>query len=249
MQEAARLRTLGLTDTQVALQLGICVNTIRRWRGRVHREGLTEAPGRKGSARCPRCEGGALDEAAYAHLLGWYLGDGHIALARGTPHLLTVYNDDRYPRLSSEVEASIRAVKPGTSVWCRQRHGCTAVCASWHHWPCLFPQHGDGRKHDRAIVLEPWQQEIADEHPGRLLRGLFHSDGCRVQNWAIGANGQRYEGYPRYLFSNASADIIGICCAALVRLGAAHTHPRRDTVSVARKASVALLDEHVGPKG
>ncbi|MEH3077939.1 MAG: hypothetical protein PGN11_14935 [Quadrisphaera sp.] len=68
------------------------------------------------------------------------------------------------------------------------------------------------------------------------------------QNWAIGANGQRYEGYPRYLFSNASADIISICCAALDRLGVAHTHPRRDMVSVARTASVAILDEHVGPK-
>jgi hypothetical protein len=25
-----------------------------------------------------------------------------------------------------------------------------------------FPQHGPGRKHERPIVLEPWQLEIVD---------------------------------------------------------------------------------------
>ncbi|MGQ7296071.1 helix-turn-helix domain-containing protein [Quadrisphaera sp. KR29] len=90
LQEAARLREAGLTDAQVAHQLGICVNTIRRWRRRIRREDLVEAPGRTGSAACPRCESGRVDEAAYAHLLGWYLGDGHIALARGAPRLLTI---------------------------------------------------------------------------------------------------------------------------------------------------------------
>ena len=25
------------------------------------------------------------------------------------------------------------------------------------HWPCLFPQHGPGRKHTRKIELEQWQ--------------------------------------------------------------------------------------------
>ncbi|WP_255515053.1 hypothetical protein [Quadrisphaera sp. INWT6] len=192
--------------------------------------------------------GGPLDRGAYAHLLGWYLGDGHIALARGIPRLLAIFNDAKYPDLSDEVEAAIRAVKPGASVWRRLRHGCFAISASWHHWPCLFPQHGEGRKHEREIVLAPWQQEIVDEHPGLLLRGLFHSDGCRVQNWATSASGKRYEGYPRYLFSNASEDIIGICCSALDRLGIRWTRPRRDMVSVARRDAVALLDEHVGPK-
>lgn len=53
----------------------------------------------------------------------------------------------------------------------------------WHHWPCLFPQHGPGRKHERPIVLEHWQREIVEQHPGPFLRGLFHSDGCRVTDW------------------------------------------------------------------
>ncbi|WP_306821808.1 hypothetical protein [Streptomyces sp. NP160] len=94
----------------------------------------------------------------------------------------------------------------------------------------------------------PWQQAIIDAHAGKLLRGLFHSDGARVQNWGIGANGKRYEGYVRYFFDNASQDIIGICCASLDRLGISYTRPKERTVSVARRAAVAVLDEHVGPK-
>lgn len=36
------------------------------------------------------------------------------------------------------------------------------------HWPCLFPQHGPGRKHHRRIALEPWQEAIVKEAAVRL---------------------------------------------------------------------------------
>jgi hypothetical protein len=114
----------------------------------------------------------------------------------------------------------------------------------------LFPQHGPGRKHERPIVLEPWQQAIVDAHPGPLLRGLFHSDGCRVTNWTVRPlrdGPKRYE-YPRYLFSNESTDILAICTDALDAIGARWTAPRRNVVSVARRESVARLDQIVGPK-
>jgi hypothetical protein len=68
------------------------------------------------------------------------------------------------------------------------------------HWPCLFPQHGAGRKHERPIVLEPWQRETIEADPRPFLRGLFRSDGCRITNWAVrqlAAGPKRYE-YPRY---------------------------------------------------
>jgi hypothetical protein len=65
--------------------------------------------------------------------------------------------------------------------------------------PCLFPQHGPGRKHERRIELTPWQQELVDLDPRPLVRGLLHSDGCRVLNWVNGTP------YPRYhFFSNVS---------------------------------------------
>ena len=88
---------------------------------------------------------------------------------------------------------------------------------SWKHWPCLFPQHGPGRKHERPIVLEPWQQRVVEAHPADFLRGLFHSDGSRVANWAsrvVGGELRRYD-YPRWQFTNSSADIRELCCAAL----------------------------------
>jgi hypothetical protein len=58
--------------------------------------------------------------------------------------------------------------------------GCTEVASYSKHWPCLFPQHGPGRKHERRIELVPWQQELVDLDPRPLVRGLLHSDGCRV---------------------------------------------------------------------
>lgn len=48
---------------------------------------------------------------------------------------------------------------------------------------------------------------------------------------------KRYE-YPRYLFSNESADIIGICADALDGIGVHWTLPRPNMLSVARRADV-----------
>ena len=129
--------------------------------------------------------------------------------------------------------------------------GCRITAVGWKHWPCLFPQHGPGRKHNRRIALEPWQVAIVDQHPGRFLRGLFHSDGCRVTNWTekmVAGERKRYE-YPRYFFSNRSEDILRLCEWALDLLGIEHRRSNVWNVSVARRASVAALDAHVGPKG
>ena len=105
----------------------------------------------------------------------------------------------------------------------------------------VFPQHGPGRKHERPIVLADWQLELVEQHPGALLRGLIHSDGCRFVN--TGTNWV----HPRYSFSNRSADIRGIFGAACDRLGLGWTTAPH-TVYVSRKVDVAILDELVGPK-
>jgi hypothetical protein len=105
-------------------------------------------------------------------------------------------------------------------------------------------------KHKRPIALQDWQQEIVDTYSGIVVRGLIRSGGCRVTNWArrpVGGELKRYE-YPRYFFSNKSMDILGLCCAALDRLGIAYRRPRWDRVWVARREAVAALDVWVGPK-
>ncbi len=87
------------------------------------------------------------------------------------------------------------------------------VQSYWNHWPCLFPQHGPGRKHERALTLEDWQRLIVTAHPADFLRGLMHSDGCRVNNWAtrtVAGVKKRYD-YPRWQFVNHSSDIRAWC--------------------------------------
>jgi hypothetical protein len=139
---------------------------------------------------------------------------------------------------------------PTSSVFCVQRTGCTEVKSTSKHWPCLFPQHGPGRKHLRKIQLEPWQRAIVTEQPGDFARGLFHSDGCRFTNRVRRplADGDHWYEYPRYMFTNESKDILGICAETLDLLGVDWRYSRRNTISVARRDAVARLDQFVGPK-
>jgi hypothetical protein len=105
-------------------------------------------------------------------------------------------------------------------------------------------------KHTRRIVLEPWQREIAEEYPGKFLRGLFHSDGCPITNWTVrmvAETPMRYE-YPRYYFTNTSADIRALCTWALDLMGIAWRQSNPRQISVARRQAVAAVDARVGPK-
>jgi len=54
----------------------------------------------------------------------------------------------------------------------------------------------------RLISLTGWQRRICNQYPELLLRGLIHSDGCRVINRVWG--GAKRYAYPRYEFSNRS---------------------------------------------
>ncbi len=65
----------------------------------------------------------------------------------------------------------MRAVRPDNKVMTQQKLGCTEVLSFSKHWPCLFPQHGPGRKHMRRIELADWQQVIVEGHPGDFARG------------------------------------------------------------------------------
>jgi len=107
-----------------------------------------------------------------------------------------------------------------------------------------------GKKHERRIALEPWQQEIVDAHPSEFIRGLIHSDGCPITNWTtrtIAGERKRYE-YPRYFFTNLSTDIRQLYTDTLDKVGVSWKQANAYNISDARKASVALMDTHVGPK-
>ncbi len=112
-------------------------------------------------------------------------------------------------------------------------------------WLHAFPQHGPGRKHERPIRLEPWQQEIVSRHPGEFVRGLIHSDGCRTINrfrTALPSGRVAEYAYARYFFSNLSGDIRALFCATCDVLGVRWTLSNPRNVSVAHRKSVAVLD-------
>ena len=121
----------------------------------------------------------------------------------------------------------------------------------WKGWLEVFPHWGTGRKHERPIVLADWQRAIVDEHPRPFIRGLIHSDGCRCVNRfktkLPSGRIAEYE-YPRYFFSNLSADIRRIFCEHCELLGIQCTQSNPRNVSISHRKSVALLDEFVGPK-
>lgn len=246
---AKLLSGLGTLDRENAAICGVSIRAIRHWRAGDRRTGPDSY--RTSTPTCPRCGGRSLDDEAYAYLLGLYLGDGHITRSRRT-HVLWLACSDAWPGLLALAKLTTSLVMPSSKVFCASQRGvaCTYVKSVSKHWPCLFPQHGPGRKHQRKIELEPWQEEIVSKHPGDFARGLFHSDGCRLINRVRRPvkGGDRFYEYPRYLFVNMSADIHRLCGEALDRLGVAWRFSKPTTISVARREAVARLDEFVGPK-
>ncbi|MGW3622376.1 helix-turn-helix domain-containing protein [Streptomyces sp. NPDC000880] len=251
-QKAITLLRGGTKNADVARKLDVPPGTISYWL-HMDRAKRGECPGAHQSA-CPRCDG-VMNARAYAYLLGVYLGDGHIIQNRAmrSPSL-SVTCADSWPGLMDECERAMRSVFPSNSVCRVRRKGCREVKMYSKHLWCLFPQHGPGKKHERKIALEPWQQEIVDEHPWEFIRGLVHSDGCRIANWTtrlVGGERKRYE-YPRYFFSNKSDDIRNLFSDTLTKVGVEWTTLARGSdpfnISVAKRASVALMDLYVGPK-
>ena len=126
-----------------------------------------------------------LPGSAYAYLLGLYLGDGCISACAWDVFRRRITCCDAYPHLMELCEEAMLAILPNR-VGRVHRVGCTELYSHSKHWPCLFPQHGPGRKHERSIVLAPWQRSVVEQHPKDLLRGLIHSDRCRSINVATG---------------------------------------------------------------
>ncbi|MGP3771560.1 transcriptional regulator [Streptomyces sp. SDT5-1] len=252
-KRALDLVAQGRSLNSVSKETGVSRAALRAWQTRI--EPLPRMLSQ--AAPCVRCgpePGPPADAAAYSYLLGLYLGDGCISAGARSGYFLRIACADAYPGLIELCCTAMRSINPSGRCARVQAVGYTSVVGYSRHWPCLFPQHGPGKKHERAIDLEPWQQEIVDAHPWEFVRGLVHSDGCRVTNWTtriIGGERKRYE-YPRYFFTNTSADIIRLYTSTLDRLGIEWKSLGQSraavTISVARKGSVVLMDAHVGPK-
>jgi hypothetical protein len=192
------------------------------------------------------------DSYSYAYLLGVYLGDGYIAHIRRSFQLVIAL-DASYPDVIDQCRGAIVLTLPSARPHVNRHpvHRAVRVTAGSKRWPDLFPQMGPGRKHERPIVLAPWQRATVDAHPWPFVRGLIHSDGCRTVNRfkTLLPSGRLAEyAYPRYFFSNLSDDIRGLFCESCEQLGLRWTQSNHRNISVSHRASVALLDENVGPK-
>jgi hypothetical protein len=242
---ATKMMAAGIPFGEVCRRLGLPRGTVGHWfYGERARRRLTHPPEPSRCLRCRPAPATPDEGAAYSYLLGLYLGDGHLVTAAKVP-VLRIFCADSWPGLIEQCERAVLTVL-AARVRRVQKRGCVGVQSYSNHWPCLLPQHGPGRKHERSIVLAGWQQPIIDAHPGHFLRGLFHSDGCRVTNRI--RRGDKTYAYPRYNFSNESADTMGLCQESLDRLGIGWRMCRRNMLSVARREAVAELDRHVGPK-
>lgn len=249
IDEVRKLAGDGLSVAEVVAVTGVPRSTVRDWL-----DGTSRGKQVKDERHCGRCgekhDTSIIATAAYAYLLGIYLGDGCISPGPRGVHRLRVNLDSRHPGIIEECAAALRLVAPSNRVGRQLRSGGfersrpgsateLSVYAKW--WPCLIPQHGPGRKHLRPIRLQAWQAPVLASHPAAFIRGLLHSDGCRFMN--TGTNWR----HPRYSFSNRSDDIRGLFIDAcdVLELGWT-TAPH--TVYVSRKADVAKLDTLVGPK-
>lgn len=244
---ALELIAAGHNDCQVARMTGIPRGTIRDWRRPTYVR-------RTRCETCPRCwgPGRTVRFAAgdYAELLALYLGDGCISpLAR--TYRLRITLDTKYPGIIAETCALVSRCFPANRVDQVQAVGCVNVSLYSSHLPCVFPQHGPGKKHERPIELESWQIEQVDAAPWRFIRGCIRSDGCCFVNRTDIHRPKPYE-YLSYDFSNKSKDIIDLFVAACDRV-AVFTRVNRSAtgrwdVRINRRSSVALMLEHVGIK-
>lgn len=228
----------GLNDCEIARRVQIPRSTVRDIRRR-----RTDSPPR---AFCPRCWDRArqmrftADE--YCELLGLYLGDGCVSRAARTSSL-RIALDGAYPGLVDRTRGLLQRCMNGRPVQIVRApdSNVRVVQAHSRHWSCLFPQHGPGPKHERAIVMEGWQRSLIEVAPWSLLRGLIYSDGCRFPNRT-----GKYV-YWSYGFSNSSTDILDLFCSTCEAVGV-RFRCYSNAVRINGRPDVALLDEHVGPK-
>ena len=103
----------GLSPLEIARRTGIPRSTVRDWR-----DGRT--PPRPREFECPGQHLRPLDEAAYAYLLGMYLGDGCISDHPRGMGRLRITLDAVYPGIAAEC-AKAEALAPASERMCVAR--------------------------------------------------------------------------------------------------------------------------------
>lgn len=173
-----QLATTGTCTTDIARRLAIPRSTVRDWL-------VGPIPRRAIGGSCKRCGGdhNFCRASSRVRAPAWPISWRWVYLRR-TQGGLQAPNRPRpqVPGIIERTRASIDAVRSGSASVASKPHNCVEVYSYSKGWPCLFPQHGPGKKHLRPIVLTEWQRTLVKRRPEQLLRGLIESDGCRFQN-------------------------------------------------------------------
>ncbi len=166
---------------------------------------------------------------AYSFILGIYLCDGYISRYKTyRAPAIRFFNDSKYPLNTQEWKEKLQILLPENSVNVHKhkQSNCFIVLAYSRKLLDLFPQYGEGKKHDRKLTLAPWQKQILDQYPEEFIRGCIQSDGCIY----IQKISDRFS-YKRYNFINKSEDIMDFFLYALEKVGIfkdKYFHKKRD---------------------
>jgi hypothetical protein len=207
-----------LNASQIAYISGLPRSTVREWLRRQHPR----------ARRQPSLDIGAIPKREYSYLLGFYLGDGTISRSRKGVYRLRIKSDSGYPGVSAECAAAMAAVMPTNRVLIQQMpYNAVEIGCSSEAGPLLFPQHGPGRKHKRKIELAPWQEHIVECFTREFIRGLIHSDGCRVLNRVNGRTIPGTYSTRSPMTSAASSATPAVASASATRGASGRRYPSR----------------------
>ena len=199
--------------------------------------------------RLRRTRRNVFPQPSYAYLLGAYLGDGYIVLTRRGVYRLRVACDlaASQHRVVDRARDRGRARAPSRSSAAPAlpaRAGCLVVLEALAvPVPAARPR-PQARAAHRARALaaadrrRPPRAARARAHPLRWLAAHQSHQAPEADRTSTSATSS----------ANRSDDIKRIFCDACDALGVQWRVMNRDSISVARRASVARLDEFIGPK-
>jgi intein-encoded DNA endonuclease-like protein len=138
----------------------------------------------------------------YSYILGLYLGDGYINKTDRS-YRLRIALDKKYSELNQYASDKLKELFITNAVSIVDNDTWIDLSVYNKDLPIIFPQLGDGKKHNRCVALLDWQIGLIDWI--ELMKGLFHSDGSYYLS-----NDRDY-----YQFKNLSSDILDlfkVCC-------------------------------------
>lgn len=171
----------------------------------------------------------------YVYILGCYLGDGCINKLQRTQKL-RIFSGSAHPSIIDDQIRSLNILFNQNKVNSIKHTSSNMYTIIVHNNSLdqYFPQHGQGKKHDRNILLTDWQTELVEEHTDCFIKGLIDTDGCLFNaSNRIKKDGSKTD-LPSYQFTNKSMDIINLYTSSLDRLGIHYTkvHKKSGAVNV-----------------